>query len=151
MSIWKIIIEDLSGWKACAENVPTLLNDYQKRHRKQVYQDIIDCLKTEPSFLFRVLTDDETDSGVQPGNQVQNKVHKIPRCTLHSLREKQQEMWLDKSLQLHRDNATTYNGLSIQQSLAAKNTGVLEQISFLILLRVTFFFSKTQDYFGDPF
>jgi len=46
--------------KVCARMVPRLLNDDQKERRMQVYQDIMEHLKTEPDLLRRVITGDVT-------------------------------------------------------------------------------------------
>lgn len=59
-SVWKIITEDLGMQKVCAKMVPRLLNDDQKGRRMQVCQDILERLETEPDFLRRVITGDES-------------------------------------------------------------------------------------------
>ena len=59
-SLREIITEDLGMWKVCAKMVPRLLNDDQKDPRKQVYQNIIKRLPSEPDLLSFVITCDET-------------------------------------------------------------------------------------------
>ena len=46
--------------KVCAKIVPKLLNDKQKMRRMQVRQDILENFDSNPDFLKKVITDDET-------------------------------------------------------------------------------------------
>ena len=46
--------------KICAKMVPRLLNEGQKERRVQVRQDILEQLETEPNWLKRVVTGDES-------------------------------------------------------------------------------------------
>ena len=57
---WRIITKDLGMRKICAKMVPSLLNDGQKEHGVQVYQDILKRLETEPDLLSRVVTSDDS-------------------------------------------------------------------------------------------
>ena len=59
-AVWEIITEDLGMRKICAKMVPKLLSNDQKDRRKQVCQDIIERLETDPDLLRRVITGDET-------------------------------------------------------------------------------------------
>ena len=58
--VWRIIMEDLGMKKICAKMVLRLLNEGQKKQHVQVYQDILEQLKTEPNLLKRVVTGDES-------------------------------------------------------------------------------------------
>ena len=59
-SVCKIITEDLGMQKVCAKTVPRLLNDHQKEHHMQMFQDIIEHLQTKLHLLCRVITGDKT-------------------------------------------------------------------------------------------
>ena len=69
-SVWEIITEDLGMRKICAKMVPKLLSNDQKNRRKQVCQDVIERLETDPDLLRRLITGDETGLRVRSGNQV---------------------------------------------------------------------------------
>ena len=46
--------------KVCAMMVPKLLNDDQMMRRMQVFQDILENFDSNPDFLKKVITGDET-------------------------------------------------------------------------------------------
>ena len=58
--VWRITTEDLGMRKFCAKMVPRLLNEGQKERRVQVCQGILEQLETEPNFVKRVVTGDES-------------------------------------------------------------------------------------------
>ena len=53
-------MEDLGMRKICAKMVPRLLNEGQKELRVQVCQDILEQLETEPNWLKKVVTCNES-------------------------------------------------------------------------------------------
>ena len=59
-SVWQIITEDLGMRKVCAKMVPKLLNNDQKMRRIQMSQDILENFDSNPNFLKKVITGDET-------------------------------------------------------------------------------------------
>ena len=58
--VWRIITENLGMRKICAKMIPRLLNKGQKERLVQVCQDVLEQLETEPNFLKRVVTGDES-------------------------------------------------------------------------------------------
>jgi len=58
--VHRIIMEDLHMRKICAKLVPKNLSDEQKDNRVLVSQELLDRVTSEPSFLQRVITGDET-------------------------------------------------------------------------------------------
>ena len=58
--VWRIIMEDLGMRKICAKMVPGSLNDGQKEHHVQVYQDILKQLETELNLLSRIVAGDKS-------------------------------------------------------------------------------------------
>jgi len=60
MTVHDIIKNSLGMRKICAKLVPKLLTDEQKGRRVAVASEILDRLQTEPDFLDRVITGDET-------------------------------------------------------------------------------------------
>ena len=57
--VWRIITEDVGMRKICTKMVSRLLNEGQKEWLVQVYQDILEQLKTVPNLLKRVVTGDD--------------------------------------------------------------------------------------------
>lgn len=58
--VHRIITEKLNMRKICAKLVPQVLTDDQKENRVFICQELLDRLTTEPTFLNRVITGDET-------------------------------------------------------------------------------------------
>ena len=58
--MWTIIMEELGMRKICAKMVQRLLTDEQKERRVEVCQDILTRLETDPNFLGRTITGDES-------------------------------------------------------------------------------------------
>ena len=58
--VWRIITEDLGMRMICAKKVPRFLNEGQKERRVQVCQDILEQLETEPNWLKRVVTGNDS-------------------------------------------------------------------------------------------
>lgn len=59
-SVQKIITEDLAMRKVCAKFVPRVLSNEQKVNRKQISQEILNCVQRNPNFFDNVITGDET-------------------------------------------------------------------------------------------
>ena len=59
-NLWQIITEDLGMRKVWAKMVPKLLNNGQKMWHMQVCQDILQNFDSNPDFLKKVITGDET-------------------------------------------------------------------------------------------
>ena len=60
MDVHRIITEDLHMIKICAKLVPKNLSDEQKDNRVLVSRELLDRVTSEPNFLQRVITGDET-------------------------------------------------------------------------------------------
>jgi len=60
MDVHRIITEDLHVRKICAKLVPKNLSDEQKDNRALVSRELLDRVTSEPDFLQRVITGDET-------------------------------------------------------------------------------------------
>jgi len=58
--VHQIITEDLHMRKICAKLVPKILSNEQKDNRVLVSQELLDRVTSEPDFLQRVITGDET-------------------------------------------------------------------------------------------
>jgi len=58
--VHRIITEDLHMRKICAKLVPKNLSDEQKDNRVLVSRELLDRVTSEPDFLQRVITKDET-------------------------------------------------------------------------------------------
>jgi len=58
--VHRIITEDLHMRKICAKLVPKNLSDEQKDNRVLVSRELLDRVTSEPNFLQRVITGDET-------------------------------------------------------------------------------------------
>ena len=63
--VHRIITEDLYMRKICAKLVPKNLSDEQKDNRVLVSRELLDRVKSEPNFLQRVITGDETQNSLQ--------------------------------------------------------------------------------------
>ena len=59
-NVHRIITEDLHMRKNCAKLVPKNLSDEQKDNRVLVSRELLDRVTSEPDFLQRVITGDET-------------------------------------------------------------------------------------------
>ena len=58
--VWRNIMQDLGMRKICTKTIPKLLKEGQKEWHVQVCQDILEQPKTEPNWLKRVVTGDES-------------------------------------------------------------------------------------------
>jgi predicted transcriptional regulator len=56
----EIVTQELMMRKVCAKLVPKNLSSEQKEHRQFVCRDLLDRLVTEPNFMTRVITGDES-------------------------------------------------------------------------------------------
>jgi hypothetical protein len=59
-TVHQIVTQDLNMRKVCTKMVPENLNDNQKVHRNKVSAEMLERLETEPDFLNRVITGDES-------------------------------------------------------------------------------------------
>jgi predicted unusual protein kinase regulating ubiquinone biosynthesis (AarF/ABC1/UbiB family) len=59
-TVHQIVTQDLNMRKVCAKMVPKNLNDYQKARRNEVSAEMLERLESEPDFLIRVITGDES-------------------------------------------------------------------------------------------
>lgn len=56
----KIVTQDFITRKVCTKMVPKILNDYRKAGRYDMSAEMTERLETEPDFLTRVMTCDES-------------------------------------------------------------------------------------------
>jgi hypothetical protein len=57
---YQIITQDLNMRTVCAKMVPKILSDDQKARRNEVSAEMLQRLESEPGFLTRVITGDES-------------------------------------------------------------------------------------------
>jgi hypothetical protein len=59
-AVHQILIDHLDMRKVCAKMVPKNLTDEQKENRRNICQELLDRLETEPDFMYRAITRDES-------------------------------------------------------------------------------------------
>ena len=73
--VHRIVTEDLHVRKICAKLIPKNLPDEQKDNRVLVSWELLDHVTSEPDFLQRVITGDETgvfEYDPKPNDRVQS-------------------------------------------------------------------------------